>query len=387
MNIIGIFLNNRIRTGGDRRYLELMEGLAQRGNKVLVIMNTFLDYRPRYIKQSMLAIKYRYRGFPPASWLFRECIKKNLTAIRQDMIQSGLVSVDFLHIHGDTHLKAALFLKKALAVPLFYAFRANDIDRAHIIRSSGTLSLRSYLFSVLYEPINRSREKQVAKYAQLITFQNEPDRQRFFKRTACPESRTVIIPGNIGPPRFKPEYAGSNNSKKVKKILYVGMVSTGKGLYEVLEAVGLLKKRGYLFIQCCILGRGDGLEAAKNLTKKLNIDSQVFFEGFKDPFPYLADCDLMVYPTLYDAFPDTVLEALHTGCPVIASRVGGIPDLLCYDELLFDARDVNAIASKIEKCITDTGFYMKIRNLCASRAKVFYFDWAERFETAMKDYL
>jgi glycosyltransferase involved in cell wall biosynthesis len=93
----------------------------------------------------------------------------------------------------------------------------------------------------------------------------------------------------------------------------------------------------------------------------------------------------MVYPTLYDAFPDTILEALHTGCPVIASRAGGIPDLLKHDELLFEPGNIYEIADRIEKCIRDKEFYMQIRDFCRSRAEVFYFNWAERFENAMKN--
>jgi hypothetical protein len=56
MNILGIFLINQIRTGGDRRYLELMEGLAARNNNVLVIMNGFLDYTPVYLKKILLNV-------------------------------------------------------------------------------------------------------------------------------------------------------------------------------------------------------------------------------------------------------------------------------------------------------------------------------------------
>jgi hypothetical protein len=71
MNILGLYLLKQIRTGGDRRYLELMEGLAERGNTVVVIMNEYFDYTPRYIKRINLPIQYTYRGFPPASYLFK----------------------------------------------------------------------------------------------------------------------------------------------------------------------------------------------------------------------------------------------------------------------------------------------------------------------------
>ncbi|MDR3343232.1 MAG: glycosyltransferase [Treponema sp.] len=164
---------------------------------------------------------------------------------------------------------------------------------------------RLYRYSPFDKTLYRSREKQVARYAELITVQNTIDTNRFLERTGCSESKTVVIPGNIGLPRCTSEYANKN---------------------------------------------------------------------------------LMVYPTLYDAYPDTVLEALHTGCTVIAAAVGGLPDLLQYPELLFKSGNLQEITDRIERCITDPVFYQHIRTLCAQRAAVHRFDWAERFEAAMENY-
>jgi glycosyltransferase involved in cell wall biosynthesis len=387
MTILGIFLNNQFRTGGNRRYLELMEDLACRGNAVFVLMNSHLDYTPRYFNKIVLSVKYTRKGFPPASYLFKKHIKKNLKAILTSVSQAGSLPVDFIHIHGDTHLGAALFLQKKLQAPLFYAFRANDIDRAHIMRASGALGPREYIFSCLYEPLNRLREKKVSRYAQLITFQNVRDRDRFLERTGCAVAKTVIIPGNIGPPRCRPEWENKNNSGGVEKIVYIGSLSAAKGLWELLRAISRVKKKGYGFLRTHVLGRPENMAPTEELIRNLDIEENIIIEGFKDPFPWLAECDLMVYPTLYDAFPDTVLEALHTGCPVIASAAGGIPDMLSYPQLLFEPGNVEEIVDRIERCITDSAYYGCVRRLCAERAAAFRFDWAGRFEAAMKDYI
>jgi glycosyltransferase involved in cell wall biosynthesis len=350
-------------------------------------MNEYFDYTPQYIKKITLPIQYTYRGLPPASYLFKKNIKKDIRLIKEKLEQYHGGFTNFIHIHGDTHLKGALFLKKHLSLPLFYAFRCNDIDRAHILRRSGGLSLREYLFSLMYEPINRFRERQAARYADLITIQNHADRERFIKRTKCPVSKTVIIPGNIGLPRCTPEWENKNKSAKVEKIVYIGSLGISKGLWELLSALGQLVEGGCRFLQCRILGRLENTEPVIEFIKKLGIEKNVIIEGFKDPFPYLAEGDLMVYPTLYDAFPDTVLESLHTGCPVIASAVGGLPDLLKYQELLFKPGSVPEIRDKIEKCIKDATYYDHIRKLCLERARIFHFDWAEQFEKAMTSYI
>jgi glycosyltransferase involved in cell wall biosynthesis len=313
--------------------------------------------------------------------LFRQGLKKHFTKIKD-----AADSPQFIIIFGDTQLKSALYLKKKLGLPLFYAFRANDIDRAHVMRNHGGLGMGDFLFSLLYEPVNRHREKKVARHAELITFQNAIDRDCFLRRTKCSAKKTVVIPGNIGS-WYGPEWEDRNCSSEVRKIVYIGLLSSGKGFWELLKALEILKKRGYGFLKCYALGRLENTDPVLKLIKKLCIEEMVFLEGFKDPFPYLADCDLLVYPTLYDAFPNTVLEALHTGCPVIASAVGGIPDLLDHEELLFKSADIDQMADKIEQCITDKDFYKKIRMLCAERTAVHRFDWAERFESAMQKYL
>jgi glycosyltransferase involved in cell wall biosynthesis len=384
MTVLGLYLLNGVRTGGDRRYLELMELLAERGNTVIVIMNTFFDYTPTHFKKITLPVRYVLHRPPPASFRFKRALQKNLRQL-QKTIAAYAGGVDFIHIHGDTHLKAALFLKRALKLPLFYAFRCNDIDRACILRASGSLTLKERVFSRLYEPVNCFREKQVARYAELITFQNSADCRRFIERTDCDKTKTVIIPGNIGPPRCLPEWRGANKTTHLESIVYVGALSATKGFWDLLDALALLRGKGLTRLCCCALGNTDNCERTIAKIEKLGLKEQVSLKGYQNPFPYLAKSGLMVYPTLYDAFPDTVLETLHTGCPVIASCVGGLPDMLRYPELLFDSGDVAEIASRIERCVMDTAYYQRLRSLCTERAAFFRFDWAERFENAMKE--
>jgi glycosyltransferase involved in cell wall biosynthesis len=85
-------------------------------------------------------------------------------------------------------------------------------------------------------------------------------------------------------------------------------------------------------------------------------------------------------PSLFDSYPNTVLEALHVGIPVIGSRVGGIPDQLVHDELLFPPMDAEAIASRIERCVREPGYYARLRELCAERRESFLFDWPGAWE-------
>ncbi len=385
LSILGIFLNNEMRTGANRRYLELMESLAEKGCRVAVIMNTRLAYEPRHFRRVDITVNYVRKGFPPTSFLFKKGIRDNFPLIASELSSSGMDRVDWIHVHGDIHFPSALYLKHRLSAKLFFAFRCNDITRAKLLRKYRAYTPREYALSFAYNAKDRLREMSIARHSDLITFQNSLDRDIFLKRVRFAERRvrTVIIPGNIGLPRFTPDTQDVNRSRSVRSLVYVGSLSLSKGLQNLLEALAILKKRGFAELRLSVLGKISGDEKAFSLVKSLDIADMVSFEGYTMPFPFLERSDLMVYPTLYDAFPDTILEALHTGCPVIASDIGGIPEILKYPELLFPLGDSQEIANRIELCVRDTGFYGKVRALCQERALPFRFDWAERFLSHM----
>jgi glycosyltransferase involved in cell wall biosynthesis len=61
--------------------------------------------------------------------------------------------------------------------------------------------------------------------------------------------------------------------------------------------------------------------------------------------------------------------------------------MLKRPELLFKSGDAQEIAGRIERCIKEPEFYERIRSLCVERAQAHRFDWAERFEKAMENFL
>lgn len=383
MNILAVFLVNQIRTGGDRRYLELLESLAQRGNKVLVFINSYLEYKPQYITKIEIPIKYIRHHFPPASFLFKKNIKKYFRNFHGSNLFS---TINFIHIHGDIYLKAALFLRKKLKKPLFYASRCNDIDRAKIIRSAGELNFRQYLFSVLYEQINRNREKQISKFAEIVTFQYSGDRDSFINRTGVSKEKTIIIPGNISLTRCVSSTKNRNTSTSLRSILCIGATSVAKGTLIILKVLERLKQQGFGYLTCTILGNFSDERLLKLINKSIASD-MISLMGYSDPFPFLVSHDLLLFPSLFDAYPDTVLEALHTGCPVLASSVGGLPDMLNYPELLFNLNNIEEITNKIKLCVENLDYYLHIKKLCSERTAIHHFNWEEKFEQAMLNYL
>ena len=342
-------------------------------------MNTHLDYKPVHFERIAIPVDYTRKKFPPASLL----LFFKLRAMKREILKK-VAGTEWIHIHSDMNLLAALYLKKRTKAKLFYAVRCNDITRARILMKQGGYSVPEKIASLVYIQKKKSREKKIARHAERITFMNHDDRNHFVSRTHVAEQKTSVIPGNIGLPRFTEEWKEKNASNRVQKLVYAGALSASKGFYLLLDLLLELRKRGYPYIKLYALGRTAGKNDLFAHIKDLGLGDQIIFTGYVNPFSHFAESDLFVYPTLYDAWGDVVMEAMYTGCPAIASAVGGLPDLLKYPELLFESGNVTQMADMVERAITDPEYYQQLRNLCASRVPELTFDWVERFETEMK---
>jgi len=380
MQIAALFLNNEVRTGGHRRMLELLESLAARGNGVTVILNRDLEYTPQHFMPVLLDCPYKRKSFPPISVSFRHAI------VRAAVTLESVFSVaDVLMIHGETHLSAALYLKKRFGVPLLYAHRSNTVREALVSLTDTANGLLGKFRSLLDIVLYRRYETKITAGCDSLVFQSPYDRDDFCARNPLAAGKSHVIRGNIGLPRFKSETQDINHSTCLKKIVFVGTLGNRKGVRHLLHAMLLVRDSGITDLELDVVGPGDLLEYWKKWAVANGMDSKIRFHGrVSNPFVLLASSDLMVVPSDFDSYPDTVLEALHAGIPVIGSMAGGIPDMLGNDELLFPVQNPKAIADIIEHAYRDTVFYDSLRVSCAGRKKMFDFDWAEAWEKVLK---
>jgi len=94
----------------------------------------------------------------------------------------------------------------------------------------------------------------------------------------------------------------------------------------------------------------------KRLTSKLGIGLRVVFWGAREDVPEcLAALDLFVLPSLNEGMGRVLLEAMAVGCPVVATRVGGIPDIVAHGTtgLLVPPQDDRALAEAILTLLRD----------------------------------
>jgi L-malate glycosyltransferase len=130
------------------------------------------------------------------------------------------------------------------------------------------------------------------------------------------------------------------------RIGFVGALEKEKGLFDFLSVA---KKVSAAFpCQFLLVGGGSLAKTLRQEALSLGLENQIVFTGFVENVgPYLAAMDIFLFPSLEEGLGTSVLDAMAMGIPVVASQVGGIPELLVSGQQGFLAKpgEVNAMVS------------------------------------------
>ena len=138
-------------------------------------------------------------------------------------------------------------------------------------------------------------------------------------------------------------------------VTIIGRLSPEKGHKTFLEAAKQISaNRNH--VKFLIVGDGPMGDELRAEVARLNLEDHVVFTGFRKDMPDVYGLsDMMVNASTIEGLPMTILEAMASNVPVIATPAGGTPDVIKDGEtgLLFDADDVDALKTKIESLIGD----------------------------------
>ena len=135
----------------------------------------------------------------------------------------------------------------------------------------------------------------------------------------------------------------------------VSVLRPGKGVEVLLDSVKTVLER---VPDAWFLIVGDGAMRAEwtALSARNGVSHRIRWAGYrKDVESLLAGCDLLVHPSLADAFPTVLLEAMAAGLPIVATDVGGIPEIVESEKTgrLVPAGDATALATEVAKLLND----------------------------------
>lgn len=162
----------------------------------------------------------------------------------------------------------------------------------------------------------------------------------------------------------------NNNNKNKNREFTIGYVSRlveKKGWELIIKAMSLLKKKSKGHFKLIICGEGNTEQVKKlnNLISQWNLEKDVDYLGY---VPDAGDSlmpilDLFVLPSESEGLPMSVLEALGHGIPVLATPVGGIPEVIIDDfNGKIISRDPEDIAKKIDELFINNQKFAKLKN-------------------------
>lgn len=162
--------------------------------------------------------------------------------------------------------------------------------------------------------------------------------------------------------RYYPE--ANREPRETVMIGSTSMLRPEKGVATLVEAFAKLRRT-----ETRLLLVGDGKErgALEAQVKALGISDRVEFAGAAaDPVPFLRRMDVFVLPSFSEALSNSLMEAMACGCAVVASRVGGNPELVIPGQtgLLFEPGDADDLAKQLERLRND----VPLRRLVAGAA-------------------
>lgn len=126
---------------------------------------------------------------------------------------------------------------------------------------------------------------------------------------------------------YKKEILGFQENVRI--VTMIGTLSVKKSQTDFLKAAQKVLQIHNSNVKFLIVGAGPLEVYLKQLTYNLGIADYVFFSGFRDDISsILAATDIFVLPSLFEGLPNVILEAMASGLPVVATDVGGIPEVV-----------------------------------------------------------
>lgn len=322
-----------------------MNGMSQRRRQVLMIGPALHE------RGGMSAVLQSYMdaglaehvdlrflsSYEAGSWLHRQKVFVAVFMRLLGLLLAGRVAG--LHLHSAAR---GSFWRKSLLAALARGFGRPYVFQVH----SGE-------FLQFYEQrcgaLSRRWVRHCLRHAGEVLLLTPGWRREFELRFA--DGRFTVLPNPVALPDHVPASDRSHPT-----VLFLGRIRAKKGVLDLIEAM----QRVLLVLpQARLVLAGDGeIAAARERAQVLGIGAAVAFPGWLDgrsKAQALAACDVFALPSYFEGLPIGMLEAMAAGRVVVASRVGGVPDLIRHGEngLLVDAGDVEQLAEALLRALLD----------------------------------
>lgn len=314
----------------------IAEHLAQRGHEVHVV--TFLDeglpeenFEKGFHIHRLPRVRVRFAG----AFLFWADIFRAIWKIRPDIV----------HAQGLGTAVPALISKRILHISYVVWGRGSDVY------------LPDWFTKLTSKTIIRNASSVIA-----LTSDMKRVMQGIYDRNI------EIVPNGIEKGDYVDKLSVQKTKDIEKIILFVGRLHPVKGVRYLLQAMQIIHEE-MPSARLILVGDGAERRQLEDMTDNLGIRGCVNFVG-KVPHEripdYMRQADVFVLPSVSEGFPVTVLEAIACGLSIVATRVGGLPDIIedGTNGYLIDPKSEKQIAKALLKLLQDEHLreYMSANN-------------------------
>jgi glycosyltransferase involved in cell wall biosynthesis len=243
---------------------------------------------------------------------------------------------------------------------VFYGYYGRALTSLFVILERLTARITDKIITLTEQGISEHVDRRIAPREKFISIHSGVDLTPYTELPPDPAaarkrfglSQDCLVVGSVG--RFEPV----------------------KGYDILLRAAGLLRARQPK-VQFLLAGDGEEAPRLKRLANELRIGDRVIFPGWQQELPQvLSALDLFVLPSRNEGMGRVLVQAMAMGTPIVATRVGGIPEVLGEGEagLLVAPDDPIELASAIERLLTDKDLARKIGEAGRRRASAYSAD-------------
>jgi len=230
--------------------------------------------------------------------------------------------------------------------------------------------------------------KRLNQKTHLIIAVSNSVRDFLINRKLAPDARIRVIHNGIDLQNAKSKMQKAKNSKGNHFIIgNVGNLNHQKGHEYLIEAMPEILEH-YPHAMLEIIGEGEERKNLESKIQDLKLERHVTLLGKQvDPMSFMAKWDLFVLPSVAETFGIVVLEAMSQKLPVVATQVGGVPDIIKHNKngILVSPHSPESIAEATIELLSRPAKMEQLARNASDRVKDF--DWKKIVSKVEREYL
>jgi len=263
---------------------------------------------------------------------------------------ASTVDFDVMHVHDWLAAFSGISFKHYLKKPTVLTVHSTEVGRSQGLHSPDSFSINGIEWWAMYE-------------ANRVIVCSQSMKNEICDHFNLPKDKVDVIPNAIDATKYQIPVDREAVRQRYgvgwgeKLILCVGRLVPQKGIEYFIQAIPAIAKR-YPEAKFVIVGEGWSRDILEAEAKASGENRKIQFTGFasdREVIELMTSADALVVPSVYEPFGIVALEGMATGVPVVASKVGGLSEVIEHDRtgIFVYPKNPESIAWGIDRVLSD----------------------------------